>query len=262
MDNNNVSDKIFYGKNVQIGVNVKLKGEIVFGNNVKISDNVIIYPNVIIKDNSFIGPRCIIGEPTLDYYNKNDHIFKSTIIGKGSIIRSDTIIYENNKIGDELQTGHNTIIRDGTTIGNKCSIGTHTELQPNVNIGNYVRIHSKVMVGELTSIEDFVLIYPYVIITNDRFPPMGDLKGVTIRKFAQIGAGSLILPGVEIGENAIVGTMTMVKRDVKPERVISGVPGRDICSIRDLKDDNGNMIYPWKDHLKEYRGYPWQDSEQ
>ncbi|OPX37114.1 MAG: hypothetical protein B1H11_06370 [Desulfobacteraceae bacterium 4484_190.1] len=261
MNNSDTLDKIRYGKKVQIGDNVKLRGKIDLGDHVKISDNVIIYPNVIIKDNSYISPGCIIGEPTEDYYRNNDHPFKPTIIGNGSIIRSGTIIYEDNTLGDNLQTGHNAIIREGSKIGNKCNIGSFTELQPNVYIGNYVRIHSKVMVGELTRIEDFVWIYPHVKITNDRYPPHRDFKTVTIKKYSQIGAGSLILPGIEIGENAIVGAMTVVKRDVKPERVISGVPGRDICSIRDLKDEQGNMIYPWKDHLKDYRGYPWQETE-
>ena len=262
MDNSDDSKNISYGKNVKISDNVKFKGKIALGDNVKISDNVIIYPNVTINDNSYIGPGCIIGEPTADYYQEDNHFFKPTIIGRNSIIRSGSIIYENNTIGDEFQTGHNIIIREGAKIGDNCSIGTHTELQPNVNIGNYVRIHSKVMVGALTKIEDFVWIYPHVVITDDRYPPMGDLKGATIRKYAQIGAGSLLYPGVEIGENAIIGANTMVKRDVKPERVISGIPGRDICSIRDIKDEHGNTIYPWKDHIKNYKGYPWQKKDQ
>jgi acetyltransferase-like isoleucine patch superfamily enzyme len=110
----------------------------------------------------------------------------------------------------------------------------------------------------MSIVEDYVWIYPYVVLTNDPYPPLGNLKGVTVRKFAQIATFSVIMPGVEIGENALVGACTCVRKDVPPEQVIVGNPGVDKCSVRDLRDDKGNQIYPWKDHLKDYRGYPWQ----
>jgi len=87
---------------------------------------------------------------------------------------------------------------------------------------------------------------------------MAELKGVCVRKFAQIATMSVIMPGVEIGENALIGASTCVRKDVPPERVIVGNPGIDKCSVREIKDSEGNQIYPWKDYLKDYRGYPWQ----
>ena len=86
----------------------------------------------------------------------------------------------------------------------------------------------------------------------------GEIKRSYCRKFAQIAAHATIMPGVEIGENAIIGAGALVRKKVPPERVIVGNPGKDICSVRDLKDDEGNSIYPWKEFLKDYRGYPWQ----
>lgn len=229
------------------------------GKNVQIGKGTIIYPNVDIGDNSFIGPYCTIGEPTAGYYkNPGSHCFRETIIGEGSVIRSNSIIYEDVKIGTGFQSGHRMTIREKATIGNHCSIGTLSDLQGRLKIGNHCRIHSNVFVGEYSIIEDCVWIYPHVVLTNDPYPPMGRLKGVVVRSYAQICASAVVFPGIEIGKNALVGAMAAVRSNVAPERVVVGNPGRDICSVRDLKDDNNEQIYPWRDYLQDYRGYPWQ----
>lgn len=230
------------------------------GQNVRIGKGVIIYPNVVIGDNCFIGPYCIIGEPALGFYDCPDNYeFKNSSIGANSIIRSHTVIYENVHIGEKLQTGHRVTIREQTAIGSHCSIGTLCDIQGKLKIGNYCRLHSNVHLGQFSEIEDFVWIYPYVVLTNDPFPPRGKLRGVTVRKYAQVCTSSIVFPGVEIGENALIGANTAVRKNVKSERVVVGNPGKDLCSVRDLKDEDGNQIYPWRDYLKENRGYPWQE---
>lgn len=96
-------------------------------------------------------------------------------------------------------------------------------------------MHSNVHVGQLSTIEDYVWIYPHVVLANDPYPPMGELIGVTIKEYAQVATSSVIMPGVIIGVNALVGAQALVKKDVTDERVVVGVPAKDICSVRDLK---------------------------
>jgi acetyltransferase-like isoleucine patch superfamily enzyme len=248
------------GHNVTVGEFAIIRQDVIIGENVHIGAGSIICPNVVIDSNSFIGPYSILGEPTLQFYKEPErHIFKKTIIGKNSLIRSKTIIYEDVIIGENFHSGHRVTIREGTRIGMHCRIGTLCDLQGKLNIGNHVNLHSNVHLGQLSNIEDFVWIYPYVVLTNDPYPPHGKLKGVTVRKFAQIATHATIMPGIEIGENALVGAGAVVRKNVPPERVIVGNPGKDICSVRDLKDEEGNCLYPWKDFLKNYRGYPWQE---
>ncbi|HUW04635.1 MAG TPA: DapH/DapD/GlmU-related protein [Williamwhitmania sp.] len=232
------------------------------GKNVSIGEGAVIYDNVEIGDNAFIGPYCIIGEPTAMFYkNPNTHEFKKTIIGKNAIIRSFTTIYEDVVIGDFFQTGHHAIIREKTIIGHHTSFGSSSELPGRATIGNYVRIHSKVMLSENNFIEDYVWIFPFVVLTNVKHPPIGDFQVTRIKEYAQIFAQTTILPGITIGRNAIVGAGTMVTKDVGDERLVVGNPGRDIKSVRDIRDDDGNLIYPWRDYLTENRGYPWQINE-
>lgn len=230
-------------------------------NNVFIHPTAIIYPNVVLHDNTFIGPYCIIGEPTAGYYkDPNNYVFQTTEIGEGSVIRSNTIIYEGNKIGKNFQTGHHVTIREGITIGNNCSVGTLSDLQGKAKIGDFVRMHSNVHIGQGTEIDDFAWIYPYVVATNDKYPPLDTMEGCKIGKYAVVATGSILLPGVRIGDNSMVAAGAVVSKDVGEGRVVKGVPAKDICAIEDIKM-NGETIYPWKDHMTENRGYPWQTSE-
>ena len=110
----------------------------------------------------------------------------------------------------------------------------------------------------MSVIEDYVWIYPYVVLTNDPYPPMNMMRGVTIQTFAQVATGAILMPGVTIGRDALVGAGAVVRADVSAERVVVGVPAKDICSVRELRDESGAPLYPWREHLKEFRGYPWQ----
>ena len=240
--------------------------DVTIGNNVIIGHGSIIYPNVVIGGNTFIGPYSTLGEPTGSFYNENSacvekHDFKRTIIGPNSVIRSHSIIYEDVEIGEGFQSGHRITIREKTSIGIKCSVGTQTDIQDNVKIRDYVRVHSNVFMGQYTVIEDYAWIYPYVALTNDLHPPVYNPKGVTIKKYAVIATSSVILPGVVIGKNALVGAHSVVTKNVDDEMLVVGNPAKVRCSVRDIRDENGNQVYPWKDHLREYRGYPWQIRE-
>ena len=237
--------------------------DVTIGKNVIIGNGSIIYPKVIIGDNTFIGPYSTLGEPIGSFYKEHaakveKHDFKNTTIGKNSIIRSHSIIYEDVKIGEGFQCGHRVTIRERTSIGIKCSIGTQTDIQDNVRLGNFVRVHSSVFMGQYTVIEDYVWICPYVVLTNDRHPPVYHPKGVTIKEYAVISASSVILPGVVIGKNALVGAHSVVTKNVDAEVLVMGNPAKVRCNVIDIRDEYGNKVYPWKDYLKEDRGYPWQ----
>lgn len=233
-----------------------------YGKNVHIHETAIVYPNVILHDNVFIEPYCIIGQPTNDYYkNPDNHEFGKVEIGENSIIRSNTIIYENVKIGANFQTGHHVTIREDTIIGNNCSVGTLSDIQGKVEIGDFTRLHSNVHIGQLTKIGNYVWIFPYVVTTNDLYPPMDQLEGVVIEDYALVTTGSILLPGVVIGKESMVAAGSVVSKNVAANTLVMGVPARERGNLCDIKDKNGEDVYPWPDHIKEYRGYPWQTEE-
>jgi acetyltransferase-like isoleucine patch superfamily enzyme len=194
-----------------------------------------IYQGVDIGSQASIGRFVIIGEPPRG--KREDET--NTKIGDNCTIRSHSIIYSGNSIGRDFQTGHGVTIRENNTIGNNVSIGTNSVIERDSRIGNNVRLHSNVFVPEYTEIRDNAWIGPNVVLTNTPHPlcPKAKecMKGPVIGKGAKIGANSTILPFVKIGENALVGSGSLVVGDVPDKAVVAGNPARIIKNIDDLK---------------------------
>jgi acetyltransferase-like isoleucine patch superfamily enzyme len=193
-----------------------------------------IYENVAIGEGAVIGDFVIIGEPPR---GKKPGELK-TVIGKNATIRSHTVIYAGNIVGDNFQTGHHVMVREENKIADNVSIGTSSVVEHHVHIGDNVRIHSQAFIPEETTLEAGCWIGPNVVITNARYPlsqeVKSSLRGATVRKNAKIGANVTLLPGVVIGENALVGAGTVVTRDVPAGKVVVGNPAEVIRDISEL----------------------------
>lgn len=162
----------------------------------------------------------------------------ATVIGDNAVIRSHSVIYAGNVIGRNFQTGNKVNIRESNRIGDDVSIGTLSVVEHHVEIGNHVRIHTQVFVPEFSVLEEGCWLGPNVVLTNARYPLSPDakktLQGVVIKRGAKIGANCTLLPGVVIGEQALVGAGTVVVRDVPRGAVVVGNPGRIIGDISRL----------------------------
>lgn len=257
-------NNIIIDPSAKIAKNVHLSDGVIIGKNVVIGDDsfidygVIIRDNVSIGANSFIGARCILGEYTAKFMaSRNDYTNAELVIGNNALIRSEAILYSGSQIGNNFQTGHRVTIREKSNIGNNVRIGTLSDVQGHCNIGNYVNFHSNVHIGQKSEIDDYVWIFPYVVLTNDPTPPSSSLIGVKVEKFAVIATMSVILPGVTVKEGSLVGAGSIVNKDVPPEMVVVGNPAKEIMPIRNLKNKiTGENVYPWRytfDH-----GMPWQ----
>ena len=194
----------------------------------------MIFENVKIGQGATVEDYCIIGVPP---QGQKEGDFE-TVIGRNACIRSHTVIYAGNRIGNSFATGNKANIRELNTIGNNVSIGTLTAVEHHVSIGDNVRIHSQAFISEYSDIEDHAWIGPNVVLTNSRYPLSLDAKetliGPTIKKGAKIGANSTILPGVIIGKNAFVGAGSVVTKDVPDGAVVVGNPAKIIKNITEL----------------------------
>lgn len=217
----------------------------------------IVHPGVRLGAGTVVGSHCVIGEPVGTYYEGEQATPSGTVVGANSIIRSHSVIYQGVNAGPRLRTGHRVTLREGSRIGSDVQIGTMSDLQGNLTIGDHVRMHSNVHVGQLTIVEDFVWLFPSVILTNDPHPPSDTCtQGATVRSFAVVATKAVIMPGVEIGRHALVGAMSLVTVDVAPETVVVGVPARPAGSVRDVQCRHGKLdaVYPWPIQFR--RGYP------
>lgn len=246
-----------------ISKTAKIMDGVIIGNNVIIEDDVFIDYGVIVRDNvkirkgTFIGARCILGEYLMDFYADMKNKKHPLEIGENSIIRSETIIYGDVEIGKNFQTGHRVTIRENTKIGRNVRVGTLSDIQGDCEIGNYVNLHSNVHIGQKSVIKDYVWIFPYVILTNDPTPPSETRRGVTIDEFAIVATSSVVLPGVHIGKDSLVGAGAVVTKDVTPLKVYVGNPAKEISDIeRILEKPNNKPKYPWRYTFD--RGMPWE----
>jgi acetyltransferase-like isoleucine patch superfamily enzyme len=192
------------------------------------------YQNVALGQGARIEEYCLLGVPPR---GKHDGELQ-TLIGDRAVIRSHSVIYAGNVIGNNFQTGNKVNIRELNEIGDEVSIGTLSVVEHHVRIGNGVRIHSQVFIPEYSVLEEGAWLGPNVVLTNAKYPQAigvkESLRGPIIKRRAKIGANSTILPGVVIGENALVGAGTVVCRDVPEGAVVVGNPGRIINHISRL----------------------------
>jgi len=140
-------------------------------------------------------------------------------------------------VGHGSKIWHQAQIREGARIGPNCIIGKGVYVDFGVSIGANSKIQNGVYIYHGTTIEDDVFLGPGVILTNDKLPravnPDGSLESdadwqvspVFIKRGASIGAGSVVLPGITIGEYAMIGAGTVVTRDVSPHGLVYGNPG-------------------------------------
>ncbi len=193
-----------------------------------------VFPTVFFATEPTLGEFCLIGEPPRG--KKVGEL--ATRFGARAVIRSHTVIYAGNVIGDDFQTGHGVLIREANEIGNNVSIGSHSIVEHHVKIGNHVRLHSNVFIPEFSILEDDCWLGPNVVVTNARYPQSKrvkeNLRGAHIKRGAKIGANATLLPGIVIGENALVGAGAVVTHHVPDGAVVAGNPARVIKSVSDI----------------------------
>ena len=160
-------------------------------------------------------------------------IHPSVKIGENTKIEDTAIIQENCIIGDGCFVGHYVVMRPGTKIGDRTMIGHLTVFEGECSIGSDCLIHAQCHITKNAVIEDKVFIAPMFVGAND--PDMVHMrrngkdfipKAYTIKRGARIGIGVKILPGVTIGENAVVGVGSIVTGNIPDHTVYFGTPAR------------------------------------
>lgn len=199
-----------------------------------ISKNAIIYPGVRLGKNCVVEDFAVIGVQPAGHGTES----LETVIGDNAVIRSHTVIYAGNVIGDNFQTGNKANIRESNNIADDVSIGTLSVVEHHVTIGRGVRIHTQAFIPEYTVLEEECWVGPNVVITNAKYPKSpnakAELKGAHVMRRAIIGANSTLLPGVTVGEHAVVGAASVVTKDVPARKVVVGNPMTVINDVGDL----------------------------
>lgn len=141
---------------------------------------------------------------------------------------------KSNQIGEGTRIWQYCVILEEAIIGENCNICAHCFIENDVKIGNNVTIKNGVCLWDGITIENNVQIGPNVTFTNDKYPRAKHpftIQKTLIKKNASIGAGSVILGGVTIGENAMVGAGSVITKNVPSNELWLGNPARYIRKV-------------------------------
>jgi UDP-2-acetamido-3-amino-2,3-dideoxy-glucuronate N-acetyltransferase len=149
-------------------------------------------------------------------------------------------IIESNQIGENTKIWAFSHISKGCIIGKNCVIGEGVHIGDNVVIGDNCKIQNNSMIYEGVIIEDDVFLGPNTITTNDFKPQVyGDWKDsdrykkTVFKKGCSVGANSVIICGVTIGENSLIGAGSVVTKNVEPNSLVYGNPAKLIKKNKD-----------------------------
>lgn len=213
------------------------------GEDCRIYEGAYIFPNVRFGNHVTVFPGAVIGRPPVSSGATSRIVpvneLPPVYIDDHCVIGAHAVIYMNVRIGARSMICDTACVREECEIGRETVVAMGVTINYRVKIGDRVKIMDNAHITGNMVIEDDVFISTQVTTSNDnamgRQPPGGGDwtgKGPVIRRFATIGQGACLLPGVEIGQNAIVGAGAVVTRDVSPEMLVMGVPARPVRRLR------------------------------
>jgi acetyltransferase-like isoleucine patch superfamily enzyme len=203
-----------------------------------IAESAVVYPDTVLGSDVEIGDNAVVGKrPTLGSRSTaSREELAPLVVGDGSAILACAVVFAGTRLGRGVVVGDQACVRERCDLGDEVVVGRGSLVENDVTIGARTRIQANAYVTAYSTLEDDVFIAPGVTTTNDNF--MGRTKkrhdlmrGPTIRRGARIGGGAILLPGIEIGEEAFVGAGAVVLRDVPARAVVVGNPARQIREV-------------------------------
>jgi UDP-2-acetamido-3-amino-2,3-dideoxy-glucuronate N-acetyltransferase len=162
------------------------------------------------------------------------------VVAEGATIGADALVAAGAAIGPAAMVGDMAHVRERAAIGRESLVGSRCSIDNDVVIGARVRIQTGAYITAFSELEDDVFVAPYVVTSNDRTagrrPPQSPLRGARLRRGCRVGAGAVLLPGVEVGEEAFVGAGAVVTRNVAPRSLVVGSPARHVREVGPAED--------------------------
>jgi acetyltransferase-like isoleucine patch superfamily enzyme len=207
----------------------------------EVASTAVVYPGTVLGEGCRILDYAVVGkQPTLGPRStaRRDEL-PPLELGAGTIVSTGAIVFAGTTIGARTIIGDQACVRERCTIGDDVVIGRGALVENDTTVGALTKIQADAYVTAYSTVEDGVFIAPRVITTNDNFMGRTEKrhalrKGPIIRRGARVGAGAVLCPAVEIGEEAFVGAGAVVVGDVPPRVVVVGNPAR---VLRDVPPD-------------------------
>jgi acetyltransferase-like isoleucine patch superfamily enzyme len=219
-----------------LGAGVALPDDAELGAYVVIHAGTVIGAGVRIQDGAVLGKPPAFGPRSKASREEPPPL----VVAEGATIGAEALVAAGAAIGPGAMVGDKAHVRERSAIGRDSLVGSRCSIDNDVLVGARVRIQTGSYITAFSEIEDDVFVAPYVTTTNDRTagrrPPSVPLRGARLRRACRIGARAVLLPGIEVGEEAFVGAGSVVTRDVAPRSVVVGAPARHVREVDPAED--------------------------
>jgi acetyltransferase-like isoleucine patch superfamily enzyme len=224
----------------QIGAGTTLGEYCVIGEGVqigascRIGHHVVIHPDTRIADQVRIDDHASLGKLPMKAANSattKDQELPPLEVGELSIVGTGVVLYRGARIDGKVLMADLCTVRENVTIGRGTIVGRGVTVENFCTVGRYCKLESECYITAYSTLEDRVFIAPGVVTSNDNFvgrtaERFKHFKGVTVRRGGRVGAGVVTLPGVTIGEDALVAAGSVVTADVPARTIVLGTPAR------------------------------------
>jgi acetyltransferase-like isoleucine patch superfamily enzyme len=208
----------------------------------EVHSTAIVYPGTKLGEGVKVLENAVVGkQPSLSPRStaKREDLPPAEI-GDGTIVSTGAVVFAGSKVGARVILGDQSCVRERVVVGDDVVIGRGTLVENDTTIGAMTKVQAEAYITAYSTLEEHVFIAPCVVTTNDNFMGRTErrhelIKGPTIRRGARIGGGAVLLPGVEIGEEAFVGAGAVVTKNVQARMVVVGNPARVMRGV--LEDE-------------------------
>jgi acetyltransferase-like isoleucine patch superfamily enzyme len=205
---------------------------------VEIATSAVVYPGTVRGSGCKIGDGAVVGkQPSLSPRSSTKREpLPPTVIGTGAIVSTGAIVFAGTHIGERVIVGDQSCVRERVEVEDDVVIGRGVLIENDTRIGARTRLQANAYITNYSTVEEDVFIAPGVQTTNDNFMGRTEkrferMRGPTIRRGARVGGAAVLLPGVEIGEEAFVGAGAVVLRDVPARKLVVGNPARILRDV-------------------------------
>jgi acetyltransferase-like isoleucine patch superfamily enzyme len=250
----NIASSASVGAGAELGAGVEIAAGAVIHDGARIGAGSRIGAGTVVHAEVVVGEGCVIED--LVVLGKRPRLaagssaaqggeFGALVIEDGVTICCGAVVYAGTRIGERAIVGDQTQVRERCVVGPSTVVGRGSVVDFDSRVGSRVKIQTGVYVTGGSVVEDDVFLGPGVLTTNDdtmgRHPPGEGLRGPVFRRACRIGGGVVLVPDVEIGEEAYVAAGAVVTRDVAPRQVVMGVPAR---VVREVPDED--LLERWR----------------
>lgn len=218
-----------------LGDGVTLPDSAWIGGNVVIHDGTVVGEGARIQDGAVLGKQLALGPASTA--PRGD--LAPLELCDGATVGACAVVHAGARVEARAVVGDRAHVRERAVVGEGSVVGSGSAVDNDVMIGARVKIQTGCYLTAFSVVEDEVFVAPCVTTTNDndmgRHERGAQLRGATLRRACRVGAGSILLPGIEVGEEAFVAAGALVTHDVEARALVMGVPAKVVRQVEDAE---------------------------